>query len=67
MSSVFSILYISPKQRHTQLLEKMLKGEMDAHWGYERNSLKIYMQAKNWMRVELIKDSYRFERRVIRF
>ncbi len=25
------------KQLHTQILEKMLEGEMDAHFGYEKN------------------------------
>lgn len=27
------------KQLHDQVLEKMLEGEMDAHWGYEKNSV----------------------------
>ena len=27
------------KQLHAQVLEKMLKGEMDAHLGYEKNSV----------------------------
>ena len=27
------------KQLHAQVLEKMLEGEMDAHWGYEKNSV----------------------------
>ena len=27
------------KQLHTQVLEKMLEGEMDAHLGYEKNSV----------------------------
>ena len=27
------------KQLHAQVLEKMLEGEMDAHMGYEKNSV----------------------------
>ena len=27
------------KQLHAQVLEKMLEGKMDAHWGYEKNSV----------------------------
>ena len=27
------------KQLHAQVLEKMLEGEMDAHLGYEKNSV----------------------------
>lgn len=28
------------KQLHAQVLEQMLQGEMDAHLGYEKNSVK---------------------------
>lgn len=27
------------KQLHAQVVEKMFKGEMDAHWGYEKHSV----------------------------
>lgn len=27
------------KKLHTQVLEKMREGEMDTHWGYEKNSV----------------------------
>ena len=29
------------KQLHVQVLEKMLEGEMDAHLGYEKNSVSV--------------------------
>ena len=32
------------KQLHAQVLEKMLEGEMDAHLGYEKNSVARNIQ-----------------------
>ena len=40
MSLVFFILYICKmKKIMKEVLEKMLEGEMDAHLGYEKNSV----------------------------
>ena len=30
---------IQDSKLHAQVLEKMLEGEMDAHWGYEKDSV----------------------------
>ena len=34
------------KQLHAQVLEKMLEGKMDAHLGYEKNSVARNMRRK---------------------
>jgi len=36
------------KQLHAQVLEKMLEGEMDAHLGYEKNSVSAKLLNKKY-------------------